>query len=148
MKKAITILILFGFLFLNFGFAGSSRVILAQEKLNLTETPTTTEGAKKWLENIWELIKEKLPGTLKKIWNEEILPVWQKMGDRAKNIWNSYLYPRLENIWQKIKSVFGEEIEERKPIIEKEFEKEKEEMKGDAPKVGKSLWERFKELIR
>jgi len=39
-------------------------------------------------------------------------------------------------------------VEKRKPIIEEEFKKEKEELKEEVPEVTKSLWEKFKELIK
>jgi len=65
-----------------------------------------------------------------------------------KKIWQSYIYPFLHKIWQKIDSLFGKEIEQRKPIIKEEFKKETEEMKEELPLVTKSLWEKLKELLK
>jgi len=66
-----------------------------------------------------------------------------------KNTWNSYIFPFFDNLWQK---TLGKEIRERKPVIGEEFQKEKqeakEEIKAGLPDTLKSLWERFKELIK
>jgi len=141
-KKIIPILIMFCLLLPIFSFAQESKI----------ETPETFEEVKGIGNKALEIAQKKIPETLEKIWKEEVLPLWQKMGNWMKNFWNSYIGPWLESIWQKIKSIFGQEIEKRKPIIEEEFKKEKEEIKEEIkkelPKVGKSLWERFKDLIR
>lgn len=65
-----------------------------------------------------------------------------------KELWYKYLYPWLQNIWQKIYSFLSREVEQRKPEVEQEFKKETQEMKEEIPKTGKSLWQRFKELIK
>jgi len=135
MKKAITILILFGLLLPSFYFVqGANQSPQAPETLKEAEVV----GGK---------FLRLLPEALKKVW-QEALEIWQIMGKKVKNFWNSYILPWFQNIWQKIQSSFGKEIEERKPAIEKEFKEEKEEMKTELPKVGKSLWERFKEIIK
>jgi len=100
--------------------------------------PETLEEAKEMGKRAFETTQKELPRILEKIWKEEVLPVWQKMYDWFK-----------ENIWSKITPRAKEEIEKRKPVIEEEFKKEKEELlKEEIPKVGKSLWEKFKELIK
>ena len=113
------------------------------------QTPETLEEATEMGEKALGTTQEKLPGILEKIWKEDILPIWEKM-------YNWFLI----NIWPKIESWFKkeveprvkEEVEKRKPIIEEEFKKEKKELKEDVkkelPRVGKSLWERFQELIK
>ena len=125
--------------------------------LSATPTPTTTpkptsdpiilpesiEGAKKMGEKAWKAI----PEGLEKAWNDAVI-IWQKMIEDIKNFWNLKIKTILESFWKKIEK----EILIRKPIIEEEFEKEKIEMKEDiesgAPKAGKNLWERFRELIK
>jgi hypothetical protein len=67
--------------------------------------------------------KEIVRGAINFIWNS----IWEWF----RNIWNT--------IWQ--------EIEKRKLIIQEEFEKEKQKIK-ELPEVGKSFWERLKELIQ
>ena len=137
MKKTITILILFELLLPSFYF------VQAANQSSLPQSPETLKEA----EIVGGKILKLLPETLKGIW-QEALGIWQTMGKRAKNFSDSYIWPWFQNIWQKIQSSFGKEIEERKPVIEEEFKKEKEEMKTELPKVGKPLWERFKELIK
>ncbi len=89
-----------------------------------------------------------IPEFLKGIWDGFsgfCLKVWNFF----KNIWNSYIFPFFDNLWQK---TLGKEIRERKPVIKEEFQKEKQEMKEEIkaglPGTFKSLWERFKELIK
>lgn len=89
-----------------------------------------------------------IPELLKGVWDGFsgfCLNVWNFF----KNIWNSYIFPFFDNLWQK---TLGKEIKERKPVIKEEFQKEKQEMKEEIkaglPDTLKSLWERFKELIK
>jgi len=109
--------------------------------------PETLEGTK----TIGEKILKDLPQALKEPW-QEAMRVWGKMADIWSGWWNSYILPWLKSFWQNIKAPLIKEMERRKPIIEEEFEKEKkeikEEIKIEASKTGKSLWDRFKELIR
>lgn len=134
-SKILIILLAVGFLAPSFGF------LQAQS----TAPPETLKEAKEMGERAGQEVKIKLPGILEKIWKEEALPIWQKIYQWFKT-----------NIWLKIESWFRkaiepwakEEIEKRKPLIEEEFKKEKEELKEEAPILGKSLWERFKELIK
>ena len=128
----VLILAIAGLLLSNFSFA--------QENV---KSPETVEEAK----TIGEKILKGIPDAFQNVW-QEALKFWQKMADTLSNWWNSYIFPWLQNIWQKLLSLFGKEVEKRKPIIEEEFQKEKEEMKEEIPKTGKSLWERFKELIK
>jgi hypothetical protein len=107
-------------------------------------TPNTLEEAGKLGEKALKTAEEKLPGILERIWKEEILPFWQKMyGWFKANIW-----PRIEGWFKKIEIPIKKEIEKRKPAAKEEFEKEKEEMKEEAPQIGKTIWEKLKELIK
>ncbi|MDP1538790.1 MAG: hypothetical protein Q8M00_02045 [bacterium] len=132
MKKIISILILSLILLPNFSFA--------QEQFEMS-TPETLEEAKKIGEKALGVGKKELPGIIEKIWKEEVLPIWQRMWDWVK-----------ANIWSKIESWIKPEVEKRKQFFEEGFEREKEEMKEEVktelPKVGKSLWEKFRELIK
>jgi len=134
LKNIIIISVALSFLLPSFSFAQQQPQIKA---------PGTLEEAKNFITKILKGI----PEGLKEV-SKEALIIWQKMANWAKNLWDSYIFPWFQNIWQKIAAFFGKEIEQRKPIIEEEFQKEKEEMKEELPKVGKSLWERFKELIK
>jgi len=113
MKKAITILILFGLLLPGFYFVQGANEFL--------QPPETLKEA----EIVGGKVLSFLPGVLKEVW-QEALEIWQIMGEKVKNFWNSYIWPWFQNIWHKILSSFEKEIKERKPAIEKEFKEEKE----------------------
>jgi len=138
-KKIIIILAIGGLLFPNLSFV--------QEVNQSPKAPETLEEAGR----IGERILQGLPQAIKEPW-QEALRVWGRMFNILSNFWNSYIFPWLENIWYKISVPFKKEVERRKPIIEEEFEKEKiemkEEIKTEVPKTTKSLWDRFKELLR
>lgn len=106
---------------------------LAQEDYQF---PQTLEEAK----SLGLRILEKLPEAIKRTWQEEVLPLWQRMWDWA--------WSRIEPWWHKFLDLLGKEVEKRKPIIEEELRREKEELKEELPRVGESLWERFKELLK
>lgn len=114
---------------------------LAQTKS--VTTPDTLEEAGKLGEKALKTTEEELPGILERIWKEEVLPLWQKMYDWFKaNIW-----PKIEGWFKKLETPIKEEIEKRKSTAKEEFGKKKEEMKEEAPQIGKTLWEKIKELI-
>ena len=134
-KKIIPILVIFGILLPSFSFAQQPPI----------KAPETLEEVKEMGEKALEVSKKELPGILERIWKEEVLPIWQRMYDWfMTNIW-----PKIEKWFKKeVEPRAKEEVEKRKPVIEEEFKKEKEEIKEEPPKVGKSLWEKFKELIK
>lgn len=144
MRKYLLSILLISLILPSFSFA--------QEVPQLTP-PKTLDEAKEIGERAGRKTLELLPGILKNIWRNEVLPIWQKMYDWGKNLWTNYIWPKLGS-WLKreVEPRVEEEIEKRKPIIEEEFQKEKEELKEEIkkelPKVKKSLWERFKELLK
>lgn len=107
------------------------------------KAPETLEEAK----TVGERMLIDFPSVLRKVW-QEALTIWQRMLNWFRNFWQKYISAWFESIWQKISSLLGREVEKRKPEIEEEFEKEKQEMKEEIPKVSKSLWQRFKELVK
>ena len=139
-RNLVVILVIFGVLLPSFAFFQEQPV----------SPPETLEEAREIGERALEVSKKELPGILEKIWKEEVLPIWQKMYDWFKtNIW-----PKIEFFFKKeVEPRAKGEIEKRKPIIKEEFKKEKEELKKEVkeevfPKAFKSLWEKFKELIK
>ncbi|PIV44873.1 MAG: hypothetical protein COS25_02895 [Candidatus Nealsonbacteria bacterium CG02_land_8_20_14_3_00_37_10] len=150
-KKILSTLILFCFLAPLFGLInpsilkssglkGSPRVVFAQSE-NQINPPENIEEVKAVGEKALGVGEKELPGIIEKIWKEEVLPIWQKMWDWVK-----------ANIWSRIESWIKPEIEKRKQFFEEGFGREKEEMKEElkteVPKVSKSLWEKFRELIK
>lgn len=134
MKKYSSIILIISISLVVFGFGTYSQ---AQEETSIPQAPETLEEAK----SMGEKILIGIPKALKGPWQGAV-QVWKKMWQGVKNFWNSYIQPPISSFWQKIKYFF------RKEKIKKEFEKEKQEMKEEIPKVSKSLWERFKELIK
>lgn len=118
--KIINILIIAGLVLPSFS--------LAQEPFEVA-APQTMGEAKDFTMSILT----KLPEAVKRVWREEALPLWQGMWEWAK--------PLIEPWRNKLLGLFGEEVEKRRPGLEKEFQKEKKEMQKD-------LWERFKDLLR
>lgn len=126
--------------------------IFAQAPL---EKLKTLEEVKEMSYQASDVAEKEMPGILEQIWREEVIPTWRGMWQWLKNIWNIHIMPRVEALWQAIKELLGKEVEKRKTIIEEELQKEKEllgkeaeEIRREAPEVGRSLWERFRELIR
>ncbi|MGB2761995.1 MAG: hypothetical protein WBC21_00435 [Minisyncoccales bacterium] len=160
--KILIILSIVGLILPNFCFAQTT-----------VEAPSTFTEAKDF---IISLIKP-LPNAMKNIWQNKVLPFWQKMGQKASNWWKSSVLPWFKNIlptikswWNEainwlsdiwydtikpwiqnilnwIKSFINEKIIEKKPVIEQEFEKEKQELKQEIPEANKGLWQKLKDLF-
>jgi len=147
-KKIIIIPVLIGLMLPNFSLTPTPKFwswgfARAQNQFQL---PENLSDVKQIGERAREAIKTEMPGTLKQIWEEQVLPIWQKMYQWFKgNIWDPYLLPFYKN---QVEPRFQQELEKRKPIIEEEFQKEKEQLKTELPVTLKSLWEKFKELIK
>ena len=128
MEKTIAIFILIGFL--------SPFSSLAQ-----ATPPETLEEAREAGERALETGGRELPEIIKQMWENEVLPVWLSMWSWIK-----------AKTWSKIERWVTPEYEKRKQYFEEGFEQEKEdikeEIKTEVPKVTRSLWEKFKELIK
>lgn len=140
MRYGLLILIMGGFLLPVLAFAQEQSV----------SPPKTLEEAKEMGEKALEVTKEEVPGILEKTWKEEVMPFWQNIWNRTKNYWKDTLWPWIRGFWERrIKPPVEEEVEKRKEIVEERIEKEKEELEEKLlPKTFKSLWEKFKELIK
>ena len=110
----------------------------------LLTPPENMEEVKELGEKALETTQKEMPGLVEKIFKEEVLPIWQKMYDWVK----ANICPKIESFFQKF---IKPEIEKRKPVVEEEFEKEKQEMKEEVkntlPQILQSLWEKFKDII-
>lgn len=126
LRNFIIILSIVGLILPSFSFA------------QLTQPPETLEEAK----SVGLNILSQLPAAVKKVWQEEAWPFILKMWGWVKGFWDSYVGSRVESWWQKLLNLVGKET----PDLQSEFQKEKQEMQTDLPKVGQPLWERFKEL--
>lgn len=130
-------------LFITFSVVVKINPVLAQGNTTApTQIPQTLEEVKIRIQNILSAF----PGTLKGTWNYA-LGVWKRTFVWMKDFWDSSIGPHIVNLWHKIRSFFGKEVEQRKPAVEEEFEREKGELKEEIPKTGKKIWQRLKELI-
>lgn len=97
------------------------------------QVPQTVDEAK----SLSMEIVNALPGAIKKVWREEAWPIISNIWDWAKGFWDSYLGSKISGLWQKFLKFLGKDDLN----IEKEFEKEKQEIKQD-------FWQRFKDLLK
>jgi len=130
MKKIFIVLVLFSFLL--------PIISLAQEE-DRVKLPETMEEAKNMVGNVIKVGQQELPGNMKNMFKEDILPVWNKMYDWFK-----------VNIWPKAEK----EIKKREPALKEDVQKEtgemKEDVKKEVPKISakiRILWAEFKNLI-
>lgn len=132
-------------LFFVFSF---SNICFAQEGIgadSIVSVPSTLQEAKEVAVKVFWTAVKFLPNILKKIWDENVYPVWQKMWNAFYNWWEGSLKPFIYKIFKKeIQPRAEEEIEKRKPIVEEELEKERQEMRQElqeiVPKTGETLW--------
>ncbi len=123
MKNIIVISIIVCLLSPNFSFA--------------QKIPETMEEAGEFGEKLFEESEEQMPGLIERMWNENILPIWQKM-------WNWL----LSHFGSKIKNWLKPEVEKRKSFIKESFPGEKQEMQQETKSGASYLWNKFKELIK
>lgn len=118
----------------------------------MLQAPDTIEGAKEGVLHIGDKIMAAIPRVIADIWNTQVTPVWKAMGEWVQEeAWEKRMLPALQTLTDTAKKLLGQQVEERKPIIEQELEKEKQELKEDIQRggeqAGKSLWERFRALF-
>jgi len=145
MKKYVATTILLGLIFPVFLSAQTPQ----DTGLPNAEIPESIEEAVREGQEVGGQILEELPGVLTNLWDNRVIPVWTKMFDWAVEVlWGKYFFPFVKNIWQQITAFF----EEKRPQLEEEFAKEKQEikegLKQGAAKVGQGLWQRFLDLFR
>jgi len=124
------------------------------------EPPETIEEGKEAVEKGAREIFEKVPNTIKDTWQNEAIPIWQRMWGGTKEIWQKYvkqtisdfwyvnLKPKIRSFLDKTKSFLGIKIKERQEIFEEELEKEKKELAEDLPKDTEGFWQKFKSLFK
>lgn len=115
--------------------------VAAQEDISSIQAPETVEEAQKF----GLQILQDLPAAVQKIWKTYVVPFWTKIWSSAKNIWDTKIFSWIQGLWDQVLSFFEQEIEKRKPLIEEEFKREKEELKQELkqkiPEPGKTLWD-------
>jgi len=104
--------------------------------MNKVHIPQNTEEIEEMGKEALETGKRDLPGIIKKIWQEEAVPIWKAMYQWFRvNIWQAFFEKEVE-------PRIREEVRKREPIFEEELLVEKEELKNEVP----GLWERLKRL--
>ena len=104
------------------------------------ELPKDAEESQELLEKGLEVGKEELPGLVENIWTNEVVPIWGRMYNWFKN----HIWPIFFDWFEKD---IEPELERIRTNLEEEFDKEKTEVREELPKVGRSLWDKFKEII-
>ena len=73
------------------------------------------------------------------------------MWNIAKNIWDATISSFVRGLWDQTLSLFGQEIENRKPLFEEEFQREKEQLQQEIeeklPESSKTLWGLLKRFL-
>ncbi|MEK7510061.1 MAG: hypothetical protein AAB567_00685 [Patescibacteria group bacterium] len=106
------------------------------------EIPGTLTEAGEVTRDVGKNILQRLPDIIKNIWDTKVIPTWQKMLHwTIETLWGKSISPTVQKIVDKITKFAERQIEERKPMIEQELEKEKKEFQRDAWNRLKSLFE-------
>ena len=114
--------------------------IATKAQLSSIKAPETIEEA----EEFGIQILQALPDSFQKTWKTQVLPLWSNMWNIAKNIWDATISSFVRGLWDQTLSLFGQEIENRKPLFEEEFQREKEQLQQEIeeklPESSKTLW--------
>jgi len=146
MKKYVSLFLIISFLLPSACFASLDQPETIEEGKQMME-----EGAKRTIEF--------MPGFIRDVIKNEVLPIWEGLWSWVRNVFKKYIKDSLVNLWyneikpgvksilNSTKRIFGGEIKEREDVFKEEFDKEKEELKEELPGATKSLWQRFKDLF-
>jgi len=120
---------------------------LAQEETFSVQAPEAIEEAQEF----GIQILQGLPNAMQEVWRTQALPLWISMWSTAKNIWDATIFSWVKGLWDQALSLFGQEIEKRKPLFKEEFQKEKgqlvQEIEEKLPESGKTLWSIIKRFL-
>ena len=124
MKKIIFLGILIGLLF--------------TQNVQVVNAKVITGNVEEILDRVVDFILYTLPGMIKELFEEQVLPLWKRMYEWFK-----------ENIWEKIKPLTVEEIERRKQIAEEEAQKERDELMQEMGEISinNGFGEKIKEFL-
>ena len=134
--------ILFLSLFMTIGFSAS-----VNSSQGIIEPPDTLEGLKTMVLKVFLPFEQGFKQAL-----EQAKIIWNKLYIEVRGWWTDNLADKvsvwLNRAWQWLKGLFIG----RESVFKQEFNKEKEEMKKDVkteiPKLQKTFWEKFKEIIK
>jgi hypothetical protein len=111
--------------------------------------PENFDQAKELGNKALEVTKTQGSTIIKNVWEKDALPIWKKMLNWLQtNIWDNHLKPWLGNIWESTLRILKIEVSQRKPGVQEEFQNKKQAVRQEAPVLGKSLWQKFQNLIK
>ena len=124
MNKVIFLGILVGLLFI--------------QNIQVVNAKIIAGGAEEVLNRMVDFILYELPGIIKEVFEEKVLPIWSRMYEWFK-----------ESVWENIKPLTKEEIERRKQIAEEEAQKEKEELLQEIGEISikNEFWGKIQEFL-
>ena len=124
MKKIIFLGILIGLLFTQNVQTVNAKIITGEVEVVLNK--------------IVDFILYELPGLIKEIFVEKVLPIWKEMYEWFK-----------ESVWEKIKPLTEEEIARRKEIAEEEAQREREELLEEIEEISikNDVWDKIKGFL-
>ncbi|MCD6550337.1 hypothetical protein J7K24_02210 [bacterium] len=121
--------------------------------------PENIQEAQSFFSKAIQKLTKELPSAIKKLFQEQIIPIWTKMWNWTKNLWENRLRPFLYNLWYsnlkaKIKGFientrnffqekFHSKIKPKEQEIQQEFIKEKKEMEEDVSRITHPLRDRI-----
>jgi len=113
-------------------------VLFAQNIQATTATESMTLNIEETLNRTIDFIVNDLFGLVKGLFEEKVIPLWEKMYEWIK-----------ENVWEKIKPLTEAEIERRKQIAEEEYQAEKEEILEEIEEISikNDIWEKIKTFL-
>jgi len=130
---------------------------VAQEQPDATipvfEVPETLDEAKQGTLNVLDKILAIGPGMIQNIWNTQAVSLWKDMWQWvSQELWQKRFQPIVQGLWDRLLALLGREVEKRAPLVEQEFQQEKQELAEELAQhgknAGKGLWERFLDLFR
>jgi hypothetical protein len=131
-KRGLLVFLMLSTLFLNLGFSQAQDLPYSNQK-NLFFS------SKEFILNLIKKITETISGFFEKI-GKGIFSAWKSFHQSIFNFWKNNILPAIKEKVEK-------KVEERKPIIKEEFQKEKEEMTREIINLGKAIWENLKDIV-
>ena len=119
-------------------FLGLLIGLLFTQNVQIVNAKIITGEVEVVLNRVVDYILHDLPGFIKEIFVEKVLPIWNEMYEWLK-----------ESIWEKIKPLTEEEIERRKQIAEEEAQIEREELLEEIGEISikNDIWNKIMEFL-
>ena len=112
--------------------------VLFSQNIQAATAESMTLNVEATLNRVVDFIANDLFGIVKEMFEEKVIPIWEKMYEWFK-----------ENIWAKIKPLTEAEIERRKQIAEEESQAEKDEIIEEMEEISikNDIWGKIKTFL-